>query len=141
MKSLNEIPRRNPFKVPENYFEEVNRSILDTASKVNETRPVPEGLYRKLRPYLAVAASLIVLAVLGYYASKFVKPERNNIDIAKISMEEFSSSYLDEVDVHILENEADSGLITDKMPEVSRPEIIDYLLTENIDLNDIYQLL
>ena len=32
MKKLNEIPGKNPFKVPENYFEEVNRKILSVTS-------------------------------------------------------------------------------------------------------------
>jgi len=28
MNKLNEIPEKNPFKVPDNYFEEVNRKII-----------------------------------------------------------------------------------------------------------------
>jgi hypothetical protein len=35
MKKLNETPGKNPFKVPENYFEEVNRKILsETAGHI-----------------------------------------------------------------------------------------------------------
>ena len=36
MQKLNEIPDKNPFKVPENYFEEVNRKIISATTGDNQ---------------------------------------------------------------------------------------------------------
>ena len=57
MKTINELPNKNPFKVPENYFEEVNRRIIASTAD-SEKEFVKVSLYRKLRPYLLAAASV-----------------------------------------------------------------------------------
>ena len=140
MKTLNEIPRENPFKVPENYFEEANRRIIaSTAGIANKV--VKTGLYRRLRPYLLAAASVALLAVLSYTAAKIFIPGTRKPGIPELSVEEFSSSYIDDIDIRTLENSTDPAAISDEIPAISKPEIIDYLLLENIDLNDIYELL
>ena len=36
MKKLNDIDKKNPFKVPDNYFEDVNRKIISATSGVEE---------------------------------------------------------------------------------------------------------
>ena len=35
MKKSDNIPKKNPFKVPDNYFEEVNRKIITAASGID----------------------------------------------------------------------------------------------------------
>ena len=48
MKTLNEIPRENPFKVPENYFEGVTTATLTVTANAglngNEAEPCIEPL-------------------------------------------------------------------------------------------------
>jgi hypothetical protein len=140
MKTLNEIPRDNPFKVPDNYFEEVNRRIIaSTADTSNEV--VKIGLYRRLRPYLLAAASVALFAVLSYTAAKIFIPGTRKPGIPELSAEELSSSYIDDIDTRTLEDSTDPAALSDEIPVISKPEIIDYLLLENIDLNDIYELL
>ncbi|MGD0340912.1 MAG: hypothetical protein ABSA76_04285 [Bacteroidales bacterium] len=140
MKTLNEIPRQNPFKVPENYFEEANRRIIasaaDTSNVVAKT-----GLYRRLRPYLIAAASIALIAVLSYTAARILIPGTSEPAIPELSAEEFSSSYIDYIDVRTLEDGTDPAALSDEIPMLSKPEIIDCLMLENIDLNDIYELL
>jgi hypothetical protein len=140
MKTLNEIPRENPFKVPEDYFEEVNRRIIASTAG-SENKVVKTGLYRRLRPYLLAAASVTLFAVLSYTAAKIFIPGTGKQDIPELSVEEFSSSYADDVDIRTLEDSTDPAALSDEIPAISKPEIIDYLLLENIDLNDIYELL
>lgn len=140
MNTINKIPDGNPFKVPDNYFEEVNLKIIaSTIGKGGEKKK--KGLYRRLRPYIAVAASIALLAVLGYSAFKIFLPSNNKAALSEISMEEFSSEYLKDIDIQTLEKEVEPGELTDKSSSISNPEIVDYLLNENIDLNDIYELL
>jgi hypothetical protein len=140
MKTLNEIPRENPFKVPENYFEEVNRRIIASTAG-SENKVVKTGLYRRLRPYLLAAASVALLAVLSYTAAKIFIPGTKKPGIPELSIEEFSSSYIDDIDIRTLEDNNEPVALSDEIPAISKSEIIDYLLLENIDFNDIYELL
>ncbi len=141
MEKLKNIPDKNPFRVPENYFEEVNKKILASAAG---TVPEPEkrGLYLRLRPTLGVAASVAVLVIASYLAVKVIVPgsDTNNM-IPEISLQEFSESYLDDIDIRLLEQNSDPLVMTGIVPEFSKSEIIDYLLLENINESEIYELL
>jgi hypothetical protein len=140
MKELNKISEKNPFKVPENYFEEANRKIISSTSG-HYTEQIKKGSYRKLRPYLAVAASVAVLVLLSYTAIYIFSPAKTNSGLPEITLNEFSDNYLSYVDILTLEENA--GTIE---PDVSHlninsRDIIDYLVLENIDINDIYEQL
>ena len=141
MKKLNEITGKNPFKVPDNYFEEVNRKIISATAgaAVPETRKA--GLYARLRPYLAAAASVAVIVFLSYTAVKIFIPAKKTGIIPEISLQEFSESYLNDIDILTLEENADPSILSEEVPDISKSEIIDYLLLENIDINEIYELL
>ena len=140
MKKTDKIMGINPFKVPDNYFEDVNRKIISaTAGTVNETNQL--GLSIRLRPYLAIAASVAVLVLLSYTAVKIFLPAGETEFIPEISMQEFSESYLNDIDILTLEEITDPLFFSEEMPEVSKSEIIDYLMLENIDINEIYELL
>jgi hypothetical protein len=140
MKDLKEITDKNPFGVPENYFEEFNSKIIaSTAGRAPETRK--KGLYRRLKPYLAVAASVAVLVLLSYTALKIFRPSENVDVIPFVSLQEVIDSYINDIDVLTLEEEFTAIASYDRVPEVSNAEIIDYLILENIDLDDIYEIL
>lgn len=140
MKPTENIPGRNPFKVPENYFEEVSRKII---SGTADTRPavVKKGLYRKLRPYLAVAASVAAFVLLSYGAIKIFLPANRSAAMPEISLQEFSESYLSDIDLLTLEEEAGSLTPYEDVTNVKNTEIIEYLLLENINESEIYELL
>ncbi len=141
MEKLNNISGKNPFKVPENYFEQVNRKILALTTGA-ETESGKTGLYIRLRPILAVAASVAVLIIIGYSAQRlFMSGSENKNVIPEISMQEFSESYLNDIDILMLEQNSDPLVISGKVPDISKSEIIDYLILENISENEIYELL
>jgi hypothetical protein len=140
MKTLDEIPRKNPFKVPGNYFEEATGRIIASTSGSTE-KVVKTSIYRRLRPYLVAAASVALFAVLSYSVARIIIPGTRETGIPEISFDEFSSSYIDDIDINTLEDGTDPAALSDEMPVISKPEIIDYLLLENIDLNDIYEIL
>jgi hypothetical protein len=140
MKRIDETAGRNPFRVPENYFEDVNRRIIaETAEKASE--PVKPRLYARIRPYLAMAAAVAMLAVLSYATVKILLPLKDQQSIPEISMQEFSDSYLNDIDILMLEERVEPLLFSEEVPEVSKNEIIDYLMLENIDINEIQELL
>lgn len=139
MKMLNNIENKNPFKVPENYFEDVNRKIISRVENT-QTGYKSKSILQRLRPILAVAASVAVFIFLSYAAAKLFIPETKN-KLAGISIEEFSESYLNDIDILTLEQDVDASFLNEETSNLSSDEIINYLLVENIDYNEIYERL
>jgi hypothetical protein len=140
MKPTEDIPRKNPFKIPENYFEEVNRKIM-SATAGSEPMVLKKGLYRKLRPWLAIAASVAVFTLLGYGAVKVFLPGNRNMEVPEISLQEFTETYFDDIDLSTLEESVASIIPFPEGPDVNSRELIEYLMLEDISENEIYELL
>jgi hypothetical protein len=138
MKKLNEIPGKNPFKVPENYFEEVNRKILLVTSD-NEHEVKKSSFYYRFRTQLAVAASVAGFILLSYAAVRILTADRENLHLSEIAFGEYPESYINDIDLITIEENAALLDFTVDSPEVSKKEIIDYLLLENIEISDIYE--
>ncbi len=140
MQKLNEIPDKNPFKVPENYFEEFNRRIINSTSGLPVvTKKI--GLYNRIKPYILVAASVTILFFLSFAAIKLLTPEKSQLQLSEVVNSEFSESVIDELDLSTLEENAAGIIMTEEAPKVSKADIIDCLLQENIDISDIYERL
>jgi hypothetical protein len=140
MKKLNEINEKNPFKVPENYFEVVNRRILsETTGYIHEVKK--PGLFFRFRTQFAIAASVAGFILLSYTAIKLLTAEEKSLKLSDAASEEYSVSYIDDIDLITLEENAASLDLPEVEPEVSNNEIIDYLLLENIEISEIYEKL
>jgi hypothetical protein len=138
MASLNEIPKKSPFKVPENYFDEVNRKILSAATVSKPDENKIRFLYR-FRSKLAIAASITGLIILSYTAIKILSPSGKTSEISDVIYMEENSLILEDIDIMTLEENVSSYAIYSEIPELSRSEIIDYLLSENIEISEIYE--
>jgi hypothetical protein len=137
MKKLNDIPGKNPFKVPDNYFEEVNRKIISATSDIdNEVLKV--GIFTRFRTSLLIAASVAGLILISYTTIKLLTPARVNSQVSEVLHEMSPDLYLNDVDLSSLEENASSLFLSEESPDVSKKDIIDYLLNENIEINDIY---
>lgn len=140
MKEFKDISKTNPFKIPENYFEEVNKKIIsstaETHSEVKE-----KNIYRKLRPLLAVAASIAVLSLLSYTAFYFLSSTRTTRAVPEISFNEFSENYLNDIDNLTLEENAGTMELNVAQTDLNSKDIIDYLVFDNVDINVIYEQL
>jgi hypothetical protein len=140
MKKLNETGANNPFRIPENYFEEVNRKILsDVTNEKHEVRKA--GYFYRFRNVIAIAASIAVLVFLSFSAVKIYTFEKNNNRPSEIIFGENPDPYINDIDLLMLENKAALLDVSKEVPVVSNAEIIDYLLFENIELSDIYEQL
>jgi hypothetical protein len=137
MKKLNDIPGKNPFKVPDNYFEEVNRKII-SATSVIDKEVLKVGIFNRFRTSLLIAASVAGLILISYATIKLLTPARVNSQVSAVLHEMSPDLYLNDIDLSSLEENASSLVLSEEAPDVSKKDIIDYLLNENIEINDIY---
>ena len=140
MKNLDKIPEKNPFKVPAGYFEEVNRKIISATTGISHADRW-SGLYFRFRPYLLAAASVAGFILLSYAVIKIIVPHRITPQAAEVIPEDYFSPYLNDLDIYSLEENAALLSIPEEGPDVSKAEIIEYLVLENIEISEIYEQL
>lgn len=140
MKTNDKIPEGNPFKVPENYFKEVNRKII-SATAGDDLKRTHRIISISIRQFLAIAASVAVLALLTYTGSKLFTPSLESLSLYGTTSETFPEELVNDIDLIVLEEKAVSLDIPQVRTGMDDQEIIDYLVRENIDINDIYEQL
>jgi hypothetical protein len=140
MKKLDEIVKTNPFKVPDSYFEEVNRKIL-SATVGSEAEKIIPAKTRRLRPYLLAAASVAGFILLSYAGLKVYNSPGKKGEIAELIQDENTQPLMNEIDIYTLEENAELFNVEERVPDVNKSDIIDYLLLENVQISDIYQQL
>jgi len=140
MKKLNEIPGKNPFKVPENYFEDVTRKIISETSG-SESGISQRGTIRKMKPLFAIAASIAAFILISYTAFKIFIPGNTTHIVTGLSEQEFFETYLNDIDLLTLEEQAGTLTPVIDINDVNTSEITDYLLFININENEIYEFL
>ena len=107
MNKLSDIPDKNPFKVPDNYFEEVNRKIISaTAGFDQEVRKVK--FYNRFRTRLLIAASVAGFILISYTAIKLFIPENKKSQVSEVLSEINPDSYINDIDISSLEEDASS---------------------------------
>lgn len=146
MEPENEIKKDNPFKVPDGYFETLTDRTMSAISNIgkdkegNEKKP---GRRISLRPFLAFAAAIVGFAVIATVMVRLAKgPGKISKDL--INNELYNDLALEEIDTYLIEDELSQSGISenpDLDSSVSSESIIDYLVQEDIDNNDIYELL
>lgn len=140
MKESFNIPGKNHFKVPENYFEEVNRKILD--STVNSTELHEKKTIRlPLRKIILAAAAVTVVVILSYTGIRMLSPSQRETQVAEVIKELSPENLMNDIDISALEQDYSTADITDEISGVSKKDLVDYLLQENIDINEIYEQL
>ena len=140
MQKLNDIPDENPFKVPDNYFEEVNRKIISATSGYEKNVKVV-NTYSRLRTHILIAATVTGFILISYTAIKVFTSDKISPQVSEVQYNLNPDSYLNDIDISSLEEKASSIVFSEEKPEVSNNDIIEYLLLENIELNDIYEKL
>ena len=138
MEKLNDKPGKNPFKVPDNYFEDVNRKIISEVSDFDrEVKKV--SLFVKYRKSLLIAASIAGFMMITYTGIKLFSRHERKYQVSEILREMSPDTYLNDIDISSLENDTSVLLPAVVSPEISKNDIIDYLLQENVELSDIYE--
>ncbi len=166
MKLNDEIKKSNPFKVPEGYFETLTERTMSAISRSMEEEKgagATEAPVRRLnlRPFLALAAAIVGVALVTTFIVRQVSggPERGKEELngslfADLEAEQFEIYMLEDELMEAVYEEAaqaagdtgSEGTIREAGEqategEISTDAIIDYLLMEDVDINDIYELL
>jgi len=138
MKKPEKISKKNPFSVPEGYFEEVNKKII-SATIENGHGDSRSVIPVRLRPYLLAAASIAGFIILSFTAIRLFTPHRLILQQSEVIPDEYFLPYMNDLDIYYLEENAATLVIPAEMPDVSKAEIIEYLVLENIEISDIYE--
>lgn len=135
------IRKKKPYRVPENYFEELPGRIQEAIHVQKETEPVKPFIFRVIRPRLAVAASIIVFAVIGYFGYKLIHSDNSAPELTSGEIAEYVEYYSSEIDEDLFIELLDEN----KLPKANfsdlSDEIITYLVDENIDYQSIIEML
>ena len=133
---LTDIPKDNPWKVPDNYFDTFSVRLND---RIHETETIP---FRKkitlLKPsFIASYAAAVILAIVFLIFIKPEKPERSRLSESAIAanIEENIYYYSDETIIEALYEPEEPVL---KGENFTEKEIIDYLNEEDADLDDLF---
>lgn len=134
MDNDSKIKEKNPFRVPENYFEEVKKDIMtgvaDTAPEERKS-----SIVRLLRPVVTLAAAMLLLVIISYSGLKLLFPGNDRVDELNYS----------ELVYQFDEAELISKLVDEKNDfhelSIDSDEIIEYLLEEDIEYASIIEFL
>ncbi|MBR0286851.1 MAG: hypothetical protein IJQ96_07520 [Bacteroidales bacterium] len=108
------MTKRNDISVPQGYFQNLEQRLSRIPQQ--EVRPTT---FQKVSPWLAYAASLVVLAsVGGFIFRKAAQPVQ----------EEYSWDYLSYLSQSL---DPDGWVELEESPELSDEDIINYLLADN----------
>ncbi len=138
MKNIENIPGRNPYKVPDNYFEEVNRKII-SATAGNGNALKKSGIYLRLRPFLLAAAAVTGFVILSYVVAVSIRD--NRAGSAWVNTESMTDPIINDLDIYSIEENIEALDLSDGLQGINKSEIIDYLLLENIETEVIYEQL
>lgn len=104
---LQEIDKTNPFSVPENYFSEFNKEIMDLLPEKEFVAPKTVSMWDRVKPWVYMAAMFIGF----YFIINFLMPERTGTDdtINTASTQQVTSGFADTDNywstVHVTEEE------------------------------------
>ncbi|MBL7841054.1 MAG: hypothetical protein JNJ75_13005 [Cyclobacteriaceae bacterium] len=129
MKRLEDIPKNNPFSVPDGYFEKLPGVIQARIEAGKIRKPVPYVRYAL--QYAMPVVALIIVAVI-YLVPK--SGENNYDDILSSVSTEQLAAYLADSDL-TTDEIVDAGALDEESAEAIEAEVFN-----NIDLNDINEL-
>lgn len=152
MKLNDDTAKKNPFMVPEDYFDTLADRTMAAIREEEAVRPErgrtgKPGRVVNLRPLLMLAAAILGFAILAAAMIRLIGSDRQGTaDESGTSL--YAELAAEEIDMYMLENELGmiesvSEAVIPELSEEAVPSeaIIEYLMTEDIDLNEIYELL
>ena len=125
------MKKDNPYKVPENYFDNLGSQIQEKIKKeeyMYQDEPKKQSLIIQLKPYMWMAASVFVLVLAArIILSVSISPEYK---IARFGDELQVNAAVDSADNSSIDSEA---LFFDNLSDATADDIIDYLSDNDID--------
>ena len=134
------LSKETPFIVPESYFDDFS----DRLSKRIEREAVKSVQKKTIKlksffnPQLSVAASLILFTVLSYFTITLILNSDTKEDSSKY-FAELVESEIEDYDLYLIVKviEENTYLDDEEYESIEDEEIIDYLVSEEIDIEEI----
>lgn len=132
---LSGIKKELPFRVPDNYFEKLNDSVMDRIRESERTTERP--MIRRLIPLVSLAGAAAIIAGLLLFIPGIFEQQK----VSALSAEEIA--WILEEEIYDLDGYAIENSLSSTEQEMNRDpgnyqdEIIQYLLDENIELESI----
>ena len=146
MDELNKYSKSNPFKVPDNYFEDFNHQLMKKIDD-EENKSSEKWKIRSLKPFLAIAAGFLILfsiwfMFLGKLGSKEMSANNETHEEALFGY--FASIDTDEL-IHMISDEefnnADFALNLEQDIDFIIDDLDESMIIEEIeDLNTIDEI-
>jgi len=138
MEKLRKNKESNPFKVPEDYFAQLNERIIANCSESNTTGS-GKGII-SIRPFLTLAAVISGAAIITFaILSTLPSGTRQKTNIAEILIDADDHTY-DDIDIFMIESAfMDMPAPVEPQNDFSDDEIIEYLLTEQVEMSLLYE--
>ena len=134
MTNKGKIKNDNPFRVPDNYFDEVKKDIREktrsAGNKKNKTR-----ISVVLKPAIMMAAAMLAFVIISYSILKLLFPEYNSAEKQNFSELVYDFDEAELIDELVGHNNDEEAL------PAERSEIIDYLMDNNVDYHSIIEYL
>ena len=122
------IKKNQGFKVPDKYFDELGQKIIERIHTKPKAQPKILGLSKK---HFAYAASFIGFLVILYSGYLYINNTSEKYEVTADDITEYLNTYEYNMDVAYIINEY--GLSNTEYSSVNSEELIEYLLSENID--------
>lgn len=134
MTNKGKIKNDNPFRVPDNYFDEVKKAIREktryAGNKKSKTR-----ISVVLKPAIMMAAAMLAFVIISYSILKLLFPEYNSAE-----KQNFSELVHDFDEAELIDELAGHNNNEEALP-AEQSEIIDYLMDNNVDYHSIIEYL
>jgi hypothetical protein len=130
----------NPFRVPEDYFDNLNERILrNTEALTHGSRRTGVAI---LRPYLSLAAIIAGAALLTLAVVKLSTGLQRDVRPGEEMYADIPQFLIDGMDMYMIEQELYGEYETEmSLPPENKEEIIEYLMLNEVDLSLIYDFI
>lgn len=131
MKRLDDIEKKNSFKVPDNYFEEIEKNIAERIKTENPSNKISG--FQLFKPYIYMAASVIILGyglktVLTVFVDKPEKPIKLQTELVAYDIDDLISEISsDDVTLYEYLNEEKSEIAWSSTEIISNDEDLAYV--------------
>jgi hypothetical protein len=139
---LSKIKKENPFRVPENYFDDFSARLHIKIEAEKKVVPAPKNrIIQMLKPAVGLAASFVLIFMLVYWPLKTFSPKQVAENNSSIVIEEYDSDNENE-SLNLLESIDENSFYAlldepAKSVEFSDEELMSYINT-NISEYEIY---
>lgn len=131
MKKPEDTAKKNPFRVPPLYFDDLSDRIMERIETEPGYQAEKRSLFTIARPHFTLAAAMIVLAIVSWWGLRLLIPD--NYNQTREQQSEVTAYLASELDMETLISEAGGIEMTGFGEDADSEEIIDYLILNDID--------